>query len=427
MGDKEITLNHITKIEGHARLDLKVEGGRITMCDLGSTEGSRYFQALLKGRPWSDAPEITSRICGICSSAHGVCSVMTVENALGIKPSKQTLNLRELQTIGERIRSHATHLYFLALPDYLGYESALAMAPKYKKELTRALRLVKLGNDLVATISGRIMHQIATTVGGFTHFPTQEELDSIKQRLIDAKDDVMQTAELIASLHYPDFKSKTKYFSLVRDNEYATSYGDLKVGDRVFKQHNYADVLEEFHTDYSNANFVVIEGKHYYVGALARIHNSYDELSPDAKEFMHKIGFALPEYNPFMNNTAQAIELIHHREEAIAILDNLHIVNEKTIKPTKKGGHGIAANEAPRGTLWHEYKINDEGIITYANIVAPTTQALLNMQEDIKLRVQELLDKDSSKDEIVLEVEKLIRSFDPCFSCATHFLEVNWH
>ena len=170
MGSKEITLNHITKIEGHARLDLKVEDGKLTRCDLGSTEGSRYFQALLKGRPWSDAPEITSRICGICSSAHGVCSVMAMENALGIKPSKQTVALRELQTIGERIRSHATHLYFLALPDYLGYESALAMAPKYKKELARALRLVKLGNDLVATISGRIMHQISTTIGGLLIF-----------------------------------------------------------------------------------------------------------------------------------------------------------------------------------------------------------------------------------------------------------------
>ena len=213
MGER-ITLNHITKIEGHASLDLQIENGKLVRCDLGSIEGSRYFQALLKGRKYTDAPEITSRICGICSSAHGVCSVMAMENALGIVPSKQTLDLRELQTIGERIRSHATHLYFLALPDFLNFESAIEMAPHYKEEMARALRLVKLGNDLIALISGRIMHQISTTIGGFTHFPTQEELDDFKQRLVDAKDDILTTASLFATLKVPDIQSDTTFFCL---------------------------------------------------------------------------------------------------------------------------------------------------------------------------------------------------------------------
>jgi len=193
----EITLNHITKIEGHARLDLKVEDGKLVKCHLGSIEGSRYFQGLLKGREWSDAPVITSRICGICSSAHGVVSVMALENAFGIKPSKQTLILRELQTIGERIRSHATHLYFLAVPDYLGYESALAMAPKFKVEVARALRLIKLGNELITLISGRVMHQISTVVGGFTHFPKQSELDDMRKRFEDAEEDINETVKLV--------------------------------------------------------------------------------------------------------------------------------------------------------------------------------------------------------------------------------------
>lgn len=422
-----ITLNHITKIEGHARLDLKVEEGKLIKCELGSIEGSRYFQGILVGRKFTDAPEITSRICGICSSSHGVASVMALENALGIKPSEQTLRLRELQTIGERIRSHATHLYFLALPDYLGYESALAMAPKYKTEVARALRLVKLGNDLVTLISGRVMHQLATTIGGFTHFPTQEEIENMRQRFKDAKEDIMETAKLIASLKVPELKSDTQFFSLTRKEDYATSYGDVKIGEQIFKQENYKDVLKEFHTEYSNANFVVHEGKNYFVGSLARVNNNYEQLSPQAKQFMQEIGFALPEYNSFLNNLAQAIELIHHRETGEEILANLKIVHEKPPKLEVKGKcHGIAANEAPRGTLWHEYEIDENGYITYGNVVAPTTQQLLNMQGDIAKYVQQLLDKKASKENIRDEVEKLIRANDPCFSCATHFLEVNW-
>lgn len=424
---EKITLNHITKIEGHARLDLQVEDGKLTMCELGSIEGSRHFQGLLKGHSWRDAPEITSRICGICSSAHGVASVMAMENLFGITPSKQTLILRELQTIGERIRSHATHLYFLALPDYLGYESGLAMAEEYKEEITRALRIIKLGNDLVTLISGRIMHQVATSIGGFTHFPTQEELNEIKQRLIDAEEDIMQTAKLFASLNVPNFSSKTTFFSLTRKEEYATSYGDVQIGERVIPQSDYASVLKEYHTPYSNANFVVIEGKNYFVGSLARINNNYEQLSPKAKKFMQDIKFSLPEYNTFKNNLAQAIELIHHQETAVNILSELKIKWEEPKKFEVKAGHGIAANEAPRGTLWHEYKVDEKGNITYANIVAPTTQFLLNMQEDIRVLVQELLDKKSDREHIKKEVEKLIRACDPCFSCATHFLELNWH
>lgn len=427
MGEK-ITLNHITKIEGHARLDLKVEHGKLTLCELGSIEGSRYFEGLLRGRRYTDAPEITSRICGICSSAHGVASVTAMERALGITPSKQTVTLRELQTIGERIRSHATHLYFLALPDYVGYESAIEMAPHYKEEMARALRLVKLGNDLVTLISGRVMHQVATTIGGFTHFPTQEQLDDMKRRLSEAEDDILATAVLIASLDVPDVKSDTKFFCLTSKGEYATSYGDVQVGDVVYRQEEYDKVIKEYHTEYSNANFVVIDGKAYYVGALARINNNYSDLSSEAKLFMEKIGFTLPEYNPFKNNLAQAIELIHHRQEALAILEDLTIVNEKPVAVKHiKAGHGIAANEAPRGTLWHEYKIDKNGVITYSNIVTPTAQVLLNMQDDIATFVQALLDKNESKEKIVTEVEKLIRSYDPCFSCSTHFLEVKWH
>ena len=423
---ENIKLNHITKIEGHARLDLQVEDGKLKTCHLGSIEGSRYFEGLLKGRHWYDAPEITSRICGICSTAHGIASVMAMEATLGIEATEQTKILRDLQCLGERFRSHATHLYFLALPDFLGYESALAMAPKYKKELERALRLVKLGNDLTTAISGRVMHQVATCVGGYTHYPTQEELDHFKRLLIDAEEDIYATAKLFASLKVPPFEAKVPSLSLVRKGAYPINYGQIKVGNRIFNQEEYAAVIKEYHEPYSDANFVVIEGKDYYVGSLARINNNWEFLHPKAKNFLESVGFQRPTYNPYLNNLCQAAELIHHREEAIEILDKLKIKPEDVIKPKVRAGHGIAVTEAPRGTLWHEYEIDEQGLITRANIVTPTAQALLNMQSDVRKHVQELLDIKAEKDKIITEVEKLIRNYDPCFSCATHFLEVNW-
>jgi sulfhydrogenase subunit alpha len=350
-----------------------------------------------------------------------------MENALGIKPSEQTLILRDLQTIGERIRSHATHLYILALPDYLGYESAIEMAPKFPKEIARALRLMKLGNDMVVAVSGRVMHQVATNVGYFTHYPKQEDLELFRKRLEAAKSEIFETAKLIASLKLPDLEIDSPFFSLTMKDMYAISYGDVKVGEKTFKQKDYDSVIREYHEPYSNANFVVKEGKAYYVGALARINNNYKFLSPEAKKFMKKVGFVVPNKNPFYNNLSQAIELIHYWEECVKLLKKFKVKHEDAPKIKIKAGHGIAANEAPRGTLWHEYKIDDNGMITYGRIIAPTTQLLRHMQDAIAKYVQQMLDSGKPQEQIVFEIEKLIRTYDPCFSCATHFLEVKWN
>lgn len=421
----KISLSHITKIEGHASLDLEIKAGRLIRCSLGSTEGSRYFEALLKGRNHDDAAQITSRICGICSTAHGIAAVMAMENCLGIKPSCQTVALRELQGIGERIRSHATHLYFLALPDYLGYESGIAMLPKHRSTLERALRLVKLGNDLVALVSGRVMHQVSTSIGGYTHFPTKEDIRRLRIAFRDAEHDIFGTAELFSSLKYPQFSSSTMFFSLV-SGKYPMLGGSIKAGNESFKQADYSEVLREYHEPYSNANFVVKAGRPYFVGALARINNSHKSLMPKAKAFMKKAGFKMPDYNTFHNNLAQAVELVHYWEYSLKLLSAFEVRPEEPVRYSLREGRGIAAIEVPRGTLWHEYRTDSNGIITYANIITPTAQNLRNIQDDIAKYVQEMLDKRFQKQKIILEVEKLIRAYDPCFSCATHFLSVGW-
>lgn len=422
----KITLNHITKIEGHARLDLEVEEGKLLKCELGSIEGSRYFEGLLVGRKYNEAQEISTRICGICSSAHNIAAIMAIENALGVVPSKQTVLLRELQTIGERIRSHATHLYFLALPDYLGFESALEMAPKLKKEVRRALRLMKLGNDIVTLISGRVIHPIAPTIGGFLHIPKQENLDEIKKRLVAAEEDVMETAKLVAKLPQPDFKRATRYMCIVKDDQFGMSQGDINVSGKIFKQEQLHEFTKEYHERFSTANFVVTEDHSYSVGALARVNNNKEKLSENTQKFIkdHKLEF--PTDNPFYNNVCQALELIHYRDECIKVLDSFKVQPESIVDIKLKDSHGIAANEAPRGTLFHEYKLDKTGTITYANIITPTAQSLRNINEDVAAYVQQMLDANTSKDKMVLEIEKLIRAYDPCFSCSSHFLKVNW-
>ena len=421
-----ITLNHITRVEGHARLDLEVDNGRLKKCELGSIEGSRYFEGLLKGRKYNEAQEISTRICGICSSAHNVAAIMAVEDAMNVRPSKQTIGLRQLQTIGERIRSHATHLYFLALPDYLGYESALEMGSQYGKEIRRALRLMKLGNDMVSLITGRVIHPVAPTIGGFLHFPGEEDLAQIRDRLDKAHEDIIETGNLIASLEFPDFEREKQYLSIFKEDGFGTSQGRIKVGDHIFEQPEFHKFVEEYHEPFSTANFVVKEGKSYAVGALARVNNSKHLLSPETQEYMKNLAIKFPSDNPFHNNMAQALELIHYREVCINLIDDLTVAKEEIAPIELREGHGIAATEAPRGTLWHEYEVGNDGIIRYANIVTPTAQFLRTLNEDIAAYVHQLLDNSASEKEIISEVERLIRSYDPCFSCSSHFLEVNW-
>src|SRR3989344_4397061 len=385
-----ISLNHLTKIEGHATLALQIDGMQIKKCELSSVEGSRYFEGILKGHYYYEASEISSRICGICSCAHTVAAIIAIERALDVTPSPQTVALRKLLTIGERIRSHATHLYFLALPDYLGYESALSMLPKYKKEIQRALKMMKVGNEIIKVVGGRDLHPVSATVGGFLKFPPPEQILDLKTKLGSIAGDVEETAKFIGSLKNPDYSHKTEYFSLYNGRTYSIFMGHIRSKSNDFTQKEYHKYIKEYHEPYSTANFVVKEGKSYMVGALARLNNNHSHLNQQAKKLVKSLGLKFPVTNPFKI----------------------------------KAGHGIGAVEVPRGTLWHEYVLDKDGKITHANIVTPTAQNLRNMQDDIRNILPSVLHLPNNK--LVMEIEKLIRSYDPCFSCSTHFLKVKW-
>jgi len=424
---RTITLDHITKIEGHASLTVKIEKGKVKRCRLGSTEGARFFEGLVKGRAYDEAYEMVMRICGICSVGHFTASLKALEDAMGVKVSRQTRAMREVMAIGERIRSHATHLYFLALPDYLGYESALAMAPKYKKEIGDALLLMKAGNEIVTVFGGRQMHPMGGRVGGFTHYPGTEQLASLIELLTACEAPALRTLKLFCSLTYPSLWVEREHLSLRQEHGFPLLTGDIvsDSGWRI-KEQEYERYFTEYVDRWSTAKFVVKQGKSFMLGALPRINNNNPKLDEDIKAVLQKAKIRFPSKNPFHNNVAQAIELVVWVRRCKRLLEpyaEKGFRREKImVKP--KAGTGVGVVEVPRGILFHTYTIDTKGSVTKCNIMTPTSQNLKAMEEDLKAYLQQLLDTGVKRAAIPLELEKLIRAYDPCFSCSTHFLKV---
>ncbi len=418
---KEINLNHICKIEGHAHLTLKIEKNKVKKCKQKAAEGARFFEALVLGKKLEDIQEVVSRICGICSCAHSVCSIQALEEAIGMTPTQQQKIIREMLMIGERIRSHATHLYFLSLPDYYNVSSALGLGEKHQEKINNAIALITLGNKIVETFGGREMHPFLAIKEKFPEI----NLNSLIQELKEKKPLIIKTIKLFQNLDYPKFERDTEYLCIREDKKkvYASISGKVTSDSGLIKDDDYKKHLKENIKEYATSKFVLQDGKPYQLGAIARINQNYDKLDSEIKSYMKNI--KLPLTNPYSNNIAQALELLIMTNRAIEITKNFkpqEINNEIKIKP----GRGVSAVEAPRGTLFHEYKVDKSGKITYCNIITPTAQSLNMMEKDITELVNQLLEKQKSKEQIIDEVEKLIRAYDPCFSCSTHFLKVNW-
>ncbi|MBR9705164.1 Ni/Fe hydrogenase subunit alpha [Candidatus Pacearchaeota archaeon] len=423
----EINLNHICKIEGHAHLSLKIENNIVKECKLKASEGARFFEGLVVGKNISDIQEIVSRICGICSSSHSVASIQALENAINIKPSKQQIIIREFLMIGERIRSHSTHLYFLALPDYFNKESALQMLPEHRETINDALALISLGNKIVETFGGREMHPFLEIKKEFPN----EDLEKIKEKLLKSKPLIIKTIELFKNLKIPEIKREINYLSLYDNNTYPDISGDIKSSNNEFSSKDYKKHLSESIKEYATSKFILMNNKPYMLGSMSRINNNNEFLDNETLEVLENtltdLKITLPLLNPFHNLLCQAIEILESTNKAIKLIEDL-----PKIKPEKRNfqirkGTGVSAVEAPRGLLFHEYKIDKDGIITYCNIITPTVQNLNMIETDIIQLVNNLLKIKTKKETIIKEIEKLIRAYDPCFSCSTHFLEVDWN
>jgi sulfhydrogenase subunit alpha len=425
---KKLTVEHIAKVEGHGKLAINIKDGSVESVKLEIFEGARYFENLVKNRNYAEAPAITSRICGICSQSHLLCAIQAIESAFKTKVSKQTKQLRKLIMLGSLIQSHILHLYFLCLPEYLGFSSAIDMSKKYKDEVKRALRLKKFANKIVTIIGGREIHSIRPIIGGFTKLPTQDELDELLSEFNTLDKDFEKTVELFLGIDYPEYQNKTDYLTITDKNDVDYLSGNLLSLNNVKGlQKNYQKYITEKVVDYSNTKLVSLNNEPYMVGPLARFNVNYKKFSLRVRKAIKKYKLTYPDYNPYHNNQARAIEILEFVEQSKNILKDLKIKPEELTKITPKAGVGVSIIEAPRGLLIHEYKIDSSGKISKANIIAPTTQNLYNIEKDAKIIITDMLNNTNSEKKILQTVEKLIRAYDPCISCSTHFLELVWN
>jgi coenzyme F420-reducing hydrogenase alpha subunit len=416
---KGIVLEHLSKIEGHARLVVELERKRVKRVRFDVFESSRLFEQVLVGRSYEQVLQIVQRICGVCGFVHLLNAIKALEEAFGIEPSEQSIKLRKLFLATGIIQSHVTHLYFMSLPDYLGYDDVVQMARKRRREVRDALRFQELAMDALALLGGRAVHQIAIGIGDFKRLPTQVRLEGLLNRFKAMKSLALSTARLFSSLSFPEFRSPTSYLALSDGRSYALYEGKVKSTDGMaFQPRFYKRHLRELRKDYTNAKHCLLEGRRFMVGALARLTINHRYLCDEAKEF------AIKPQNPFLNNLAQAIELVQLTHDSIRILDELleSGIKMEGTKVRVRAGKGIAVTEAPRGTLFHEYTTNRSGFVVDANIITPTAQNLENLENDLRRFLPSVLGL--RRDELVLELEKLIRAYDPCISCATHFLEL---
>jgi coenzyme F420-reducing hydrogenase alpha subunit len=428
MTNISVNVHHLTRVEGHGNIVVDVKNGELVKCDLEIVEAPRFFEAMLRGRPYYEASHITSRICGICATGHATASLRATENALGVEISEQTELLRKLVFHGEIIDSHVLHVYFLVAPDFFGVGSVLPLASSHPEVVKRALRIKKLSGDLCAMVSGRHTHPIAMAVGGFTHFPTIKEMLAMKERLIAAREDLDETMALLATLPWPDFERETEYVSLKKDDEYAFIDGVITTTDGfTYELPDYRKVTNEHLVPHSTAKHCKHNRDSYMVGALARFNNNYDQLHPRAKVAAEALGMKPIVTNTFLNSGAQAIEMVHCVEDSIRIIDELidrGIKEESIYEFQGKGGEGVGSCDVPRGILFHNYVIDDEGFVQGANCIIPTNQNYANMEADMRALVPQILDQ--SEAEITHMMEMLIRAYDPCISCSTHFLNVEF-
>lgn len=421
--DCNVNIRHLTRVEGHGNIDIKITNGKLEQAKWEVVETPRFFEAMLVGKSWENAPWISGRICGICSIGHTLASIRAVENAFGIIPTTQTSKLRILLKHMETLQSHILHLYFLSAPDFLNVGSVFPLIGSHPDVVLRAAGMKLLANDVCDCVGGRRLHPTRTVVGGFTMLPEKTQLSGFKDRLNKAKDDLILTAELFKTFKIPDFKRETEFVSLKGDGNYPFIGGDLVSTDGVKKkEHEYKLMTNEHLVEQSTSKWSRLSRGSFAVGALARINNNFELLHPAAKEIAVSFGLKPVNHNPYMNNIAQLVECVHVVMESIDLIDEFidTKLDEPKQKVIPKSGIGVGAVEVPRGILYHCYDFDDTGHILKCDCVIPTSQNHANIQHDLEELAKQYAEKGKQDREIELLAEMLVRSYDPCISCSVH-------
>ncbi len=425
MKTKTIKVDYLTRVEGEGALYVKIKGDKVTDVKLKIIEPPRFFEAFLRGRMYSEAPDITARICGICPVAYQMSAVHAMEHALGVTVGGQLRELRRLLYCGEWIESHVLHVYMLHAPDFLGYPDAMHMAQDYPDIVKRGLQMKKAGNAIVALLGGREVHPVNVRVGGFYKAPSKQELGQLSEKLKWGRDAALETVRWTGQLPFPDFEQDYEFVALQHPTEYPFNEGRL-VSNRglAIAVQEYENHFSEEHISYSNAlHSVLNERGSYFVGPLARYNLNFDRLSPLAQEAARDARLGPECRNPFQSIIVRSVEVVYAFDEALRIIEEYEIPDQPAIELHPRAATGSACTEAPRGILYHRYRLNDDGLILDAKIVPPTSQNQKTIENDLRHYVEQAIEL--PEEQLTWQCEQAIRNYDPCISCATHFLKLH--
>ncbi len=422
----KININQVAKIEGHMGFMGHILEGDIAKARVEVHEGARLIEGILVGREYSDAPIITSRICGVCPIVHNTCSIKSMEDALKVEVSEGVKILRKLLLISQMIQSHSLHLFFLVLPDYFKEDETIKMTKEMEEETEKALKIRSFSDDLAKVIGGRVIHPTNTKIGGFGVMPDRRDLEDLQKRSKEVLSDVLFLADIFKNLSYPDFSRKTEFISVNSEDDYNFYEGKIKTSsEEPMDVEFFLPKIKEIESPFDVIKRGQYKGDSYMVGALARINNNKENLNMKAKKLADEFFGEVNDYNTFNNIFAQAVEMVECFEEADKLIGQFleggyleeDIVIKDDVLP-KEECWGVGAVEAPRGTLFHIYNLDEKGIIKRSNVISPTAQFLQNLENDLKVFLPDL--KNMSKQDRERSIKMMIRAYDPCISCATH-------
>ncbi|MEO8585624.1 MAG: Ni/Fe hydrogenase subunit alpha [Acidobacteriota bacterium] len=421
---RTVRVDALARVEGEGGVLVRVKGDKVVEVKLRIYEPPRFFEAFLRGRHFTEAPDITARICGICPVAYQMSSIHAMENACGVTVTGPIRDLRRLLYCGEWIESHVLHVAMLHAPDFLGYESAIHMAKDHPTVVTNSLQLKKLGNEIVTVAGGREIHPVNVRVGGFHKAPSKKELEPLVEKLKAGRDIAVSILRLVAGFPFPDFTPDYELVALRHPSEYPFNEGrlvssrglDIAVSD-------YESRFAEEHVEHSNAlHSSLKERGAYFVGPLARYGLNFDRLPPAVQQLAKEAGLPPVCKNPFQSIVVRAVETVYAIDEALRILAAYEPPERPWVDVSPRDGVGMACTEAPRGILYHRYRIGADGLIQEAKIVPPTSQNLRTIEDDLRLFVEKNLAL--PQDQLTWRCEQAVRNYDPCISCATHFLNL---
>jgi coenzyme F420-reducing hydrogenase alpha subunit len=420
-----VDLHHLARVEGHGNIKVRVKDGKLEQASWEVVETPRFFEVMLKGKHYSSAALLTSRICGICSISHCLTSLEATEAAFGVEPPPAAHKLRLLAKHGETLQSHYLHLFFLAAPDFLGLPSVIPLLESKPDVVDLARRLKGLGNRICDAVAGRTTHPVTFQVGGVTMMPPVEKLTALRDELERSLGDVGQTADLLATFDIPEFVRETEFVSLKGSEEYPFIGRELVSTDGVERgRDDYQAMTNEFVDSDNTSKWCKLSRDSMAVGALARVNNNFELLHPEARRVAAHFGLEPVCHNPFLNNVAQLVECVHATWESMRLIDEL--VEQKkdvelSVPVSPRSGAGVGAVEAPRGILYHRYEYDAEGRIVTADCVIPTTQNNLNIHLDMAALVEQYASQEGMTDErLELLCSMLVRAYDPCVSCSVH-------